>query len=278
MTDLALSKDNECDESQSLLSTSEQSSTLSATVINQPRPQPSTSPDLTQTTPNWLINHDIGDLISPEKIAAKISQDLKKLSNSDKYSLLYNHANPPSTLPSTYSHGCNRKFNISWLGKYPWLRYSPRLDGVFCGPCSLLIIDSKRSDKSCLVNRSFSNWVKISDTMSKHSKLSYHQDSVTMADTLKSTVGSPSSRVDVRVVQQQMKDNKDILHQIVKAILFLGKQSLALRGDVEDVTDSMKNLGNFLALLKLFSQNDPLLHSHLYSPRAKNATYLCPSK
>ena len=81
---------------------------------------PSTSPDLTQTTPNWLISHDIGDLISPEKTAAKISQDLKKLSNSDKYSLLYNHAYPSSTLPSTYSHGCNRKFNISWLEKYPW--------------------------------------------------------------------------------------------------------------------------------------------------------------
>ena len=29
-----------------------------------------------------------------------------------------------------------------------------------------------------------------------------------------------------------MKDNKDILHQIVKAILFLGKQGLALQGDV----------------------------------------------
>ena len=92
---------------------------------------------------------------------------------SEKYSFLYNHANPPSKLHSTYSNGCNHKFKISWLEKYPWLRHSPRL-GVFCGPCFLLIIDSKRSDKFCLVNRSFSKWVKISDTLSKHSKLSYY--------------------------------------------------------------------------------------------------------
>ena len=46
---------------------------------------------------------------------------------------------PPAVLPTTFSHGCNRKFNISWLIKYPWLRYSPKLDAVLCGPCALLL-------------------------------------------------------------------------------------------------------------------------------------------
>ena len=68
-----------------------------------------------------------------------------------------------------------------------------------------------------LLIKSLSNWVTINDTLSKHSKLSYHRDSVTKADSLKSTVENPSSRVDVmtnRVVQQQMKDN-DHLCQII---------------------------------------------------------------
>lgn len=283
VTDPALSQTTEYDQSESEPSTSEQSSTHSAIVRIQPRPQPqSSSPDLfspERTVATWLVSRDIGDLISPAKTAAEISHDLKGLSSSDKYSLLYNHANPPNALPSTYSHGCNRKFNTTWLEKYPWLRYSPRLDGVFCGPCALLVIDSKRSDRSCLINKSFSNWVKLGDTLSKHSKLSYHQDSVAKADSLKSTVENPSSRVDVmtnRVVQQQMKDNNHLLRQIVRAILFLARQGLALRGDKEYNTDSKTNQGNFLALLKLFSENDPLLHSHLHSPRAKNATYLSP--
>ena len=50
---------------------------------------------------------------------------------------------------------------------------------------------------------------------------------------------------------------------------------LPLRGDAEGVC-SQKNPGNFLALLKMLAESDSLLHSHLYQPRAKNATYLSP--
>ena len=150
---------------------------------------------------------------------------------------------------------------------------------MFCGPCALLSTDYKRAEKSCLVNKSFSNWVKISDTLSRHSKLSYHLDNSAKAESLKSTMENPSSRVDVMtntLIQHQIKDNKHVLRQIVQAIIFLGKQGLPLRGDKEDISDSTKNPGNFLALLKMLSNNDPLLFRHLHAPRAKNATYLSP--
>ena len=217
--------------------------------------------------------------ILPTKSVHEISRDLKTLSDSDKYSLLYNHISPPNILPSTYSHGCNRKFKINWLDKYPWLRYSPKLDGVFCGPCALLSTDYKRADKSCLVNKSFSNWVKISDTLSRHSKLSYHLDNAAKAESLKSTMENPSSRVDVMtntLIQHQIKDNKYVLRQIVQAIIFLENKVYLFGGDKEDISDSTKNPGNFLALLKMLSNNDPLLFRHLHAPRAKNATYLLP--
>ena len=73
-----------------------------------------------------------------------------------------------------------------------------------------------------------------------------------------------------------MKDGDHHLHQILWGILFFARQGLALWGDKEDITDSLTNPGNFWALLNLFSQKDPLLHNHLHSPRAKNATYLSP--
>ncbi len=73
-----------------------------------------------------------------------------------------------------------------------------------------------------------------------------------------------------------MKENDLILHQIVSAILFLGKQGLALRGDKEDISVSTNNPGNFLALLKMISLEDPVLCHHLHTPRLKNATYLSP--
>ena len=49
---------------------------------------------------------------------------------------------------------------------------------------------------------------------------------------------------------------------------------MALRGDHEEVR-SEKNPGNFISLLKVLAEND-ILHSHLYNPHAKNATYLSP--
>ena len=82
---------------------------------------------------------DIGGLLTPEKSINEICRAVGNLSTAEKDSLLYHHAQPPKVLPSTYSHGCNQKFNISWLEKYPWLQYSPKLDGVLCGPCVFLL-------------------------------------------------------------------------------------------------------------------------------------------
>ena len=215
---------------------------------------------------------DIGNIITPSKSVDEICLSMK---NSEKYSLLFHHVKPPSVLPTTFSHGCNRKFNNDWLTKYPWLKYSPKLDAVFCGPCAVLLDDS-RKDKGVLVNKSFSKWVKLSETLSNHAKLAYHHDCLQAADILKTSIEKPASRIDVmtnQALQSRMAENKQILCQIVRAIIFLGKQGLGLRGDVENVT-SEKNPGNFLALLKVFAENDSVLYRHLHQPRAKNVTYL----
>ena len=83
--------------------------------------------------------YDIGD---PSKsmgdiITSNIITSVKKLSNGTKYSLLYNHVKPPRVCPSNLSHGVTEN-SIHLVEKNPWLLYSPKLDGVFCGPCSLL--------------------------------------------------------------------------------------------------------------------------------------------
>lgn len=191
---------------------------------------------------------------------------------------MYRHVPPPCTLPRTFSHGCHRKFNTSWLEKYPWLRYSPALDGVFCGACALFLSRDKRKDKGLLVNKPFSNWVKLSDTLSTHSKHSYHLAALQSADIFKMTVENPVSRIDVlanSALQARIAENKHILRQIVRTILFLAKQGMAFRGDIEDVS-SNKNPGNFLALLAMLAENDSVLHGHLHQPRARNAIYLSP--
>lgn len=125
----------------------------------------------------------------------------------------------PAVFPSTFSHGCQRRFNHSWLDKYPWLIYSPKLDGVFCGPCALLLPNSmSRAEKGLLVNRPFSNWIKTSSTLASHSSLHYHRHCLAMADSLKSSVNNPAARVDTMfsgAVQINIEENKHIIRQIV---------------------------------------------------------------
>lgn len=208
---------------------------------------------------------------------SEISHTLRNLYNADKVALLCSHVSPPNILPSTYSQGCNRKF-ISWLGKYPWLRYSTQLNAVFCGPCSLFLED--RHNKGLLVNRPFSNWVKISSTLKSHSQLAYHRDSLQLADVTKTAIENPATRIDAMTntaLQSRIDTNKHILQQIVRAITFLAKQGLPLRGDKENIRCASKqNPGNFLALLKSYAETDPILLSHIYLPRARNVTYLSP--
>ena len=117
--------------------------------------------------------------------------------------------------------------------------------------------------------------MKISNVLSSHSKLVYHHDAAQAADVLKFSVDNPGTRIDVitsPALQAQIGLNEHILQGIVQTILFLAKQGLPFRGDVEDV-ETVKNPGNFLALMKLFAETDPVLHDHVYKPRAKNVTY-----
>ena len=73
---------------------------------------------------------DIGGLLPPTKSIGEKCQALNSLSNPEKCSYIFKHNSPPHVLPTTFSHGCNRKFKVVWMNKYPWLRYSTKLDGI----------------------------------------------------------------------------------------------------------------------------------------------------
>ena len=114
--------------------------------------------------------------------------------------------------------------------------------------------------------------------MTKHSKHLNHCDSLLSADTSKTSIEHPSSRIDVMMshtVQAQMEEIKHILYQIVCAIMFLARQGLPVWGPREDIA-SILNPGNFLALLKSYAEDDSVLHDYLNKPKAKNATLLYP--
>ena len=73
---------------------------------------------------------------------------------------------------------------------------------------------------------------------------------------------------------------RDILKHILSCIKFLVTQNLPFRGHDEQISgDSTSNPGNFLALMQLLGQYDPVLRSHLeHCLQASYATsYLSPA-
>ena len=221
---------------------------------------------------------DVGLTIKIGMSVKEVSTAVSALSGGEKYKLLFRHTSPPTVLPSTRSYGGNRKFNTDWLTKYSWLVYSPANDAVYCAPCALLCSEKTRADKGLFVNVPFRNWVKLSESLAAHAKHTYHAHCMDEADTFRAVVDNPDSRLDVMVrtvLQDRLTTNKHILQQIVRAILYLTKQGLALRGHREGISSS-SNPGNFLALLKNQAANDAVLKKHLEQPLARNGTYLSP--
>ena len=74
-----------------------------------PQPSPSTA-ESSQC-------HDIGILAKPSASIDEICLKMCSLSNGEKFGLLFNHVEPPTSFPATYAHGCHRKFSANWVEK-----------------------------------------------------------------------------------------------------------------------------------------------------------------
>ena len=121
-------------------------------------------------------------------------------------------------------------------------------------------------------------WTKATSVLDGHAKKSYHMDSVQKMEGFIAATEKPERTIPVLLDQEkgkQIANNRHILTCIIAAILYCGRQCIALRGDCES-TIGHGNPGNFLAMLKIMAEHDPVLKQHLYTPGMKNATYVSP--
>lgn len=75
--------------------------------------------------------------------------------------------------------------------------------------------------------------------------------------------------------EKGIKENRQIVKSIARAVLLCGRQCIVLRGHREKL-DHSENPGNFLALQKVFSEGDPTLAAHLQTETVIRVTYLSP--
>lgn len=74
---------------------------------------------------------------------------------------------------------------------------------------------------------------------------------------------------------RNVERNRTILKCVVNAIIYCGKQCIALRGDAESL-NTPGNPGNFLSVLKLLANYNDTLRDHLNKPAMKCVKYMSP--
>mgnify|MGYP001790964670 FL=1 len=226
-----------------------------------------------------ILPTDIGDAVG------------QTLSNNAKYHLLTKHWKPSESFnfPTRKQGSKVRKFQHRWLSAHPWLAYSKNKQGAFCKWCVLF---AKEVDLELgqLVTSPLHEFAKGADYLAKHEKLAYHQFSKTKAESFKRTQEDKTSSVaemlntEAEVSKLRIRNG---LESIVKAIVFLARQGLPLRGHRAESTGSIdtnafsgmtikgqdENGGNLLSLLSLQCSSDSPLAEHLQKS-SKNRIYV----
>ena len=203
---------------------------------------------------------------------------VRRLSDEKKLWLLKHALRPAADFkyPSKVEYSKSRSFQHAWLKEYPWLVYSPACDGGFCLSC--ILFSRNILSLGQLVNSPMVNFTRAKQTLQEHSTQRFHQLSV--EDTAVFTGQMERGYVSIgQQVQSQsaraIEKNRKVLLSMLKAIIFCGRQNIALRGRCSDGSDG--NPGNFEALLQFrVDSGDTILTEHL-SMAAKNAQYRSPT-
>ena len=141
-------------------------------------------------------------------------------------------------------------------------------------PCALFAAD--RSNKGALVTIPFNKWARYTNVIVAHAEKQYHRHAMLAAKAFCETMGHPPATIQCHISterEKRIKENRKLLQLIAKAVLYCGRQCIALRGDKERFGQP-GNPGNFRALLMLMSEDNDMLAQHLRN--ANRVTYISP--
>lgn len=179
-----------------------------------------------------------------------------------------------------------RSFRIEWLNRFPWLCYSPSLNGAFCLSCVLFgdRFHSKNLKIKKLYTEPFVQWADANRSFKKHEsggQSSLHAFTYPLLVSLLGGNLKPINEVINEAFSKTKEINRKKLTSIVDTIKLCGRLNLPLRGHRDDskfhseIGDYSENqVGNFIELLNFrVRAGDKILEDHLKNCKA-NATYI----
>ncbi|XP_030066678.1 zinc finger MYM-type protein 1-like [Microcaecilia unicolor] len=166
--------------------------------------------------------------------------------------------------------GGSRYLTTSWFYKSlpkgekvlrTWMAYSKSKNCLFCFCCRLFADNETKAGTSVFIT-GFKNWWKLNPKVPEHELSEQHLSCLEKWKTL--AMGLQLQKTIDKIHQVEMdkerKNWRDILYRLLDVIMFLAKQNLPFRGHRED--RSSANKGNFLELIELLSNYDPVLKEH----------------
>uniref|UniRef100_A0A8C9JB55 Zinc finger MYM-type containing 1 n=1 Tax=Panthera tigris altaica TaxID=74533 RepID=A0A8C9JB55_PANTA len=141
----------------------------------------------------------------------------------------------------------SRSVKKSWCSNFQHLKSSIKKDVTFCYSCQLFCQKNFSCGGESLAAQGISNWKKTLEKFRKHEKSEMHLKSLQFWR--ESQFCDEAVNDNLSIHSKQMEGNKKYLKLIIENILFLGKQSLSLRGNDQSI--STVNKGNFLELLEI---------------------------
>ncbi|KAL5582202.1 hypothetical protein UlMin_014644 [Ulmus minor] len=127
-----------------------------------------------------------------------------------------------------------------------WLIYSKDFDKVYCFCCKLF---STKSNVTQLGNEGTKDWKSLCTKLKSHETSNEH------------IMNMSTWTIDREVQQRINKEKKhwrNVLVRIIAIMKSLAKNNLAFRGDNEKIYQ--ENNGNFLCLIEMISEFDPIIH------------------
>ncbi len=185
----------------------------------------------------------------------------------------------------------NRHFCGDWYSIYSWLEYSPTVDRAFCYVCRLSYGSGKIDSWFSITG--FNSWKNASSRLNNHQSSVIHKQALQTWVDLKKNYNNNTDVLKLidKQHKKQAAENRAYLVEIIRTIVFLGKQGIAckllkyylfcsllfvflykflimffvyilVRGHRE--RDQYSNRGNFLELLELRSLDNDLIKKNLH--------------
>ena len=153
--------------------------------------------------------------------------------------------------------------------KRSWLCFSPKLKQAYCVNC-WLFARIKTPWATGVSPQKREGWLR---RIEEHEKSSCHKEAQ------RSRLQFSKSPID-GAIQQAIEDEENkcaaIVSRVIDVLLACADMNIGLRGHREKIGDGQCEGGNFLAMIKLLSQYDPLLKEIINSPK-NSQRYLSPT-